>query len=60
MLCFGRNALIIDHRAAGKSDGHVITFGAKESRDVLTWVDFVLTSIDRDAKIILTGISMLA
>lgn len=58
--CFalGRNALIIDHRAAGKSDGHVITFGAKESRDVLTWVDFVLTSIDRDAKIILTGISM--
>lgn len=58
--CFalGRNALIIDHRAAGKSEGHVITFGAKESRDVLAWVDFVLEQIDQNAKIILTGISM--
>ncbi|MBQ2735470.1 MAG: alpha/beta hydrolase [Clostridia bacterium] len=58
--CFalGRNALIVDHRAAGKSAGHVITFGIKESRDALTWVDFVLKYIDKDAKIILTGISM--
>lgn len=58
--CFalGRNALIVDHRAAGKSEGHVITFGLRESRDVLTWVDFVLQRIDTNAKIILTGISM--
>lgn len=58
--CFaiGHNALIVDQRAAGESEGHVITFGAKESRDCLAWVDFVLESIDKDAKIILTGISM--
>ena len=58
--CFslGHSALVIDHRASGKSEGHVITFGAKESMDCLRWVDFVVESIDPDAKIILTGISM--
>lgn len=58
--CFhiGHNALIVDHRGGGESDGHVITFGAKESRDCLAWIDFVLQHIDKDAKIILTGISM--
>ena len=29
----GHNVLIVDHRAAGKSEGHVITFGVNESRD---------------------------
>lgn len=58
--CFalGRNALIVDHRGSGTSDGHVITFGVKESQDCLLWVDFVLKEIDPEAKIILTGISM--
>lgn len=58
--CFAlkHNALIVDHRASGKSDGHVITFGVYESRDCLKWVDFVLREIDPKAKIILTGISM--
>lgn len=54
----GRNALIVDQRAMGKSDGHVITFGSKEKLDVKTWVDFVINEIDCDAKIIITGISM--
>ena len=58
--CFelGRNALIVDQRASGSSEGRVITFGAKESRDCLTWIDFVINNIDKDAKIIITGISM--
>lgn len=58
--CFeiGHNALIVDQRGAGASEGHVITFGAKESRDCLAWVDFVIKNIDKDARIILTGISM--
>lgn len=58
--CFeiGHNALIVDQRAAGKSGGHVITFGAKECYDCLAWVDFVIQHIDKDARIILTGISM--
>ena len=54
----GRSALIVDHRGAGSSDGHVITFGVNESRDCHAWVKFVIESIDANAKIILTGISM--
>lgn len=58
--CFalGRNALIVDHRAAGKSEGHVITFGIHERRDCLRWVEFVREKFGNDTKIILTGISM--
>lgn len=58
--CFalGRNALLVDHRASGESEGHVITFGIKERRDVETWVDFVLRELNPNARIILTGISM--
>ncbi len=58
--CFalGHNALIVDQRASGKSEGRVITFGAKESRDCLAWIELVRTVIDKDARIILTGISM--
>ncbi|MBQ8551982.1 MAG: alpha/beta hydrolase [Clostridia bacterium] len=54
----GRSALIVDHRAGGTSEGNVITFGINESRDAERWVDFILSDIDKDAKIILTGISM--
>ena len=58
--CFkvGRNALIVEQRACGASEGSVITFGAKESRDCLSWVDFVIKNIDENAEIIITGISM--
>lgn len=58
--CFsvGHSALVVDHRASGESDGHVISFGINESRDCVAWVDFVLREIDPDARIILTGISM--
>ena len=54
----GRSALIVDHRASGKSEGSVTTFGVKESRDCISWIDFIINNIDKDAKIILTGISM--
>ena len=58
--CFavGRSALIVDQRAAGRSDGKVISFGINESRDCVNWVNFVVENIDKDAKIIITGISM--
>lgn len=58
--CFsiGHNALIVDHRASGRSEGRVITFGVKESRDCLRWVDFAVKNIAPDGKIIITGISM--
>lgn len=58
--CFalGRNALIADHRASGECDGKVITFGVKESDDCLAWVNYIINNIDKDAKIIITGVSM--
>ncbi|MBQ4569842.1 MAG: alpha/beta hydrolase [Ruminococcus sp.] len=58
--CFrlGRNVLIVDQRASGKSEGKVITFGINESRDCLAWVDLIIKEFGTDSKIILTGISM--
>lgn len=58
--CFalGRSALVVDQRASGTSDGSVITFGVRESKDCLKWVDFMVAHFGPDAKIILTGISM--
>lgn len=58
--CFklGRSALIVDQRCAGRSEGSVITFGIKEHRDCLSWLDFMLERFGPDVKIILTGISM--
>jgi fermentation-respiration switch protein FrsA (DUF1100 family) len=48
----------VDHRASGRSDGSVITFGVKEKRDCLAWVDFAVKNIQPDGDIIITGISM--
>ena len=58
--CFalGRSALVVDQRACGRSEGTVITFGAKEHRDCLSWVDHMVKRFGPDVKIILTGISM--
>ena len=58
--CFssGHSALIVDQRACGESDGNVITFGIRESRDCHSWIAFMLERFGKDVKIILTGISM--
>lgn len=58
--CFalGRNVLLVDQRASGKSDGRVITFGINESKDCELWVKYLIERFDKDQKIILTGISM--
>lgn len=58
--CFmvGRSALIVDQRCCGESDGRVITFGIREYRDCLSWIDFMIHHFGADVKIILTGISM--
>ncbi len=58
--CFamGRNALLVNQRAASKSEGRVITFGAREHRDCLAWVDYLVARFGNEKKIILTGISM--
>ncbi len=58
--CFslGRSAFIVDQRCSGESQGNVITFGVKEHRDCLAWIDFMVKHFGKDVKIILTGISM--
>ena len=58
--CFalGHSALIVDQRCAGNSEGSVITFGIKEHRDCLDWIEFMLDHFGADVRIILTGISM--
>lgn len=53
-----RNALVVDQRASGNSEGHTITFGIKERFDCVDWANFVVKEFGDDVKIILTGISM--
>ena len=57
-FAIGRNALIVDHRASGTSDGNVITFGIKERRDCRAWIDFATEKFGKDVNLMITGISM--
>ncbi len=58
--CFavGHSAILVDQRAGGRSDGHVITFGVKESTDIPLWVQTVSDRFGKDRPIILGGVSM--
>ncbi len=53
----GWNMLLPYQRAHGKSDGKYITFGVKESRDMLCWVDFHNATFGK-LPLILSGLSM--
>ena len=54
----GHNVLLVDQRASGLSQGHVISFGINEHKDCLNWIKFVNKKFGSNTKIILTGISM--
>lgn len=54
----GRSVLLVDQRCAGKSGGHVISFGINEHKDCLNWIRFACEHFGPEAKFILTGISM--
>ncbi len=58
--CFrlGHSAFIVDQRASGRSDGHVITFGVKERYDCVAWSRYVCENIANGREVIITGISM--
>jgi pimeloyl-ACP methyl ester carboxylesterase len=58
--CFalGRSVIIIDQRGGGKSDGHVITFGNREHRDCLAWIDYATKRFGKDRKLVIGGVSM--
>ena len=57
-FALGHSCLIVDQRTTGGSGGRVITFGIREHRDCLCWVDFAVEHFGCDVRIILTGISM--
>lgn len=58
--CFAleRNALLVDQRASGESDGNVISFGINERKDCLRWIDFIIEKFGKEQVIMLGGVSM--
>ena len=54
----GHNALVVDQRAHGKSEGNAITFGILERKDVVSWIDYARSRFGEDVQIILAGLSM--
>ena len=54
----GFNVILIDERGHGKSKGHSITFGVREYKDVLSWVDYAYQTFGEDIELYLAGISM--
>ena len=57
-FALGHSALIVDQRCSGGSEGNVITFGIKEHKDCLAWVDFAVEHFGPEVRLILTGMSM--
>lgn len=54
----GFNALVVDQRAHGESGGQTITFGIKEHRDCLCWIQYCNHRFGTKNPIILSGLSM--
>lgn len=54
----GHNALVVDQRSHGRSEGKAITFGVLERKDVLSWIDYARSRFGEDVRIILAGLSM--
>ena len=52
------NTLVVDQRSHGASEGTVITFGIKERRDCLAWIQYGISRLGKDVPIILSGLSM--
>lgn len=54
----GLNVLAVDQRAHGRSGGRTITFGIKERKDVLSWIQFVNRRFGENTPILISGLSM--
>lgn len=54
----GVSYLLIDQRACGESEGEYMTYGVKESEDVLRWLSWLKERCGEDSRIYLHGISM--
>ena len=57
-MASGFHVLLVDQRAHGQSDGKYLTFGIKERRDCLAWVNFVVEKAGKSSRIVLYGMSM--
>ena len=54
----GQNALVVDQRSHGQSEGTSITFGVEERRDCLSWIHYAISRFGENTRIILSGLSM--
>lgn len=54
----GHNALVVDQRSHGNSEGNTITFGVKERYDCQSWANYAFERFGKDAPLILSGVSM--
>lgn len=54
----GHNVLLVTQRASGRSGGKTITFGIKEYRDCLSWIEYANARFGTYTPIVLSGISM--
>lgn len=53
----GHNVLLIDQRCHGNSEGHTITFGIREQRDVVDWIRYANDRFG-PVPVLLCGVSM--
>lgn len=58
VINLGYTAILIDERAHGTSQGHSITFGVREVKDVIKWVEYARNRFGHDIELVLIGISM--
>ena len=54
----GYNVILVDQRAHWRSGGHTITYGIRESRDLLSWVNYANARFGASVPIYLFGFSM--
>ena len=54
----GYAVLAVYQRAQGESEGRYLTYGAKESDDLLGWIDLLLKRYGEDLSIAIMGVSM--
>ena len=52
------NIILIDQRAHGLSGGHKITFGIRESKDLLDWISYAKKKFGDETEMLLFGASM--
>ena len=54
----GYNAILVDQRSHGESEGNVISFGLRERYDVKAWAEYAAERFGKDCPVVLTGVSM--